>query len=81
LLPQNIVYKCKHCGIEEIGTLQRSEVAHTRKKDEGRAWNGPGQIFRVLAFDEFVPLALHDPNGHTYLREILHGVIGLRALH
>ncbi len=76
-----LVYKCTHCRIELLRTLQRSEVAHITKKDELCAWNGAGQIFCVLAFDEFVPLALRDPNGHTYLRKILRGVIRLRPLH
>jgi hypothetical protein len=42
-------------------------------------WSGPN-ILRARV-DEFVPLALHDPDGHTNLRKILRGVVRLRPLH
>jgi len=56
-------------------------VADAVEKDQCCTRYGPGQIFGMLAFDEFVPLALYDPNWHPDLLKLLPGVIRLRALH
>jgi len=37
-----LVDECEHCGIEQVRSLQGSEVAHILQQDEFSARNGPG---------------------------------------
>ena len=56
-------------------------MAHAVEKDEFRVGNASSEIFRVLAFDEFVMLALRDHHRYLDFREVMRGVVRLRPLH
>src|SRR5262249_18264178 len=78
---ENLAEKCKHCGVELLGPLQRCKVTHAGKIDKCCMWNAPGEIFGVFALDEFIMLALYDRDRHADLRQIVRRIIGLCFLH
>ena len=47
----------KDCRVEQLGSLQRCEMADARQQDQFRSGNAPGEIFGVFELDEFIVLA------------------------
>ena len=78
---QDVAEECQHRAVELLGSLQRCEMADTRKKDEFRMWNAAREIFGVFALDEFIMLALNNRDWHADFCQIIRRIIGLRSLH
>lgn len=81
IFSQDFPGKLQHRGVELLGPLQWREMTDAIQEDKLRLGKGPGQIFRMFAFDEFVMVAVRDRDGYSDLREIACGVVGLGPLH
>lgn len=76
-----LAQECEHTGIEQVRSLQGSEVTYTLEQDEFSARNGLGQELRVIAPDEFVEFTLYDRHRHLNPRQIACGIVRLCSLH
>ncbi len=79
--PEEAVGEGKYCCIEQLGSLERSEVAYVVENDEAGVGDGAGEICCVLVLDEFVVFSVDDCDWNGDIFEIVDGVVGLRLLH